>query len=275
MPSCTDYWRPRAIRLPARITNRSSLGKWSLACGYDVKAPKPSNETERLEALRSYHILDTAPEQAYDDLAMLAAQICEAPVALISLVDDARQWFKSKLGLDRGETSRDTAFCAHTILLRQPLIVGDASRDPRFADNALVNGAPHVRFYAGIPLVNAEGSALGALCVIDYRPRRLSLRQREALKALARQVVALLEFRRVSTRLATALEHVRTLEGLLPICSWCKRIRDDHGYWNQVDAYLRDHAGADFTHGICPECLKKQLNREHKKRISNSRLKSS
>jgi GAF domain-containing protein len=155
------------------------------------------------------------------------------------------------------------------------MIVGDASKDARFSDSALVNGSPYIRFYAGIPLVNAEGLALGTLCVIDHRPRRLSLRQREALKALARQVVALLEFRRVSTHLATALEHVKTLERLLPICSWCKRIRDDHGYWNQVDDYLRDHADADFTHGICPECLKKELTKAHRKRNSKSRLKSS
>ena len=243
-------------------------------CSSDVKALKPINETERLEALRDYHILDTAPEQPYDDLAMLAAQICGVPIALISLVDDSRQWFKSKLGLNETETSRDAAFCAHTILLREPLIVRDASKDRRFADNALVNGAPYIRFYAGIPLVNSEGLALGTLCVIDHRPRRLSLPQREALKALARQVVALLDFRRASMRLALALEHAKTLEGLLPICSWCKRIRDDRGYWNQVDTYLREHTSADFTHCICPECLKKQLTRAHKKRNSNALLRN-
>ena len=222
-----------------------------------MKAPPPTNEAERLAALKEYHILDTGTEQSYDDITTLAAHICEVPVAMISLVDEDRQWFKSKVGLEQQQTSRDVAFCAHAILQNEPFVVRDATKDRRFADNALVTGEPHVRFYAGIPLINPEGLALGTLCVVDHQPRRLSAKQQEALQALSRQVMALLELRRVSARLADTLEHVKTLEELLPICAWCKRIRDDKGYWDQVEAYIHKYTGADFTHGICPECLAK------------------
>jgi GAF domain-containing protein len=220
-------------------------------------APLPANEAERLQALKEYHILDTETEQSYDDITTLAAHICGVPIAMISLVDEVRQWFKSKVGVEQQQTPREVAFCAHAIQQAKPFIVRDATRDKRFADNALVTGEPQIRFYAGIPLVNPEGLALGTLCVIDHQPRRLTAEQQKALEALARQVVALLEFRRISNHLAAALDQVKTLQALLPICSWCKRVRDDEGYWNRVETYFHDHIGADFTHGICPECLKK------------------
>ena len=223
-----------------------------------MKAPLPDNEARRLAALREYRILDTAAEQAYDDLTTLAAYLCDAPIAMISLVDESRQWFKSKLGLNEQETPRNVAFCAHAILQSEPLIVRDALKDVRFADSALVTRSPHIRFYAGFPLASLEGFALGTLCAIDRKPRRLSAQQQRAMQALARQVMALLELRRVSARMAEALEHVKTLHGLLPICAWCKRIRDNRGYWSQVEAYIHAHTGADFTHGICPDCLEKQ-----------------
>ncbi len=223
-----------------------------------MKAPKPDNEAQRLEALREYRILDTAAEEAYDDITALAAYVCQTPIAMISLVDESRQWFKSKLGLNQRETPRDVAFCAHAILQTEPLIVKDALKDARFSDSALVTRSPHIRFYAGFPLASPEGFALGTLCAIDRKPRQLSAEQKKAMQALSRQVMALLELRRVSARMAEALEKVRTLHELLPICAWCKRIRDDHGYWNQVEAYIHEHTGADFTHGICPDCLAKQ-----------------
>jgi GAF domain-containing protein len=222
-----------------------------------MKAPLPANEAERLAALKEYHILDTGTEQSYDDITTLAAQICEVPTAMISLVNEDRQWFKSSLGVEQRQTPREVAFCAHAILQDKPFIVRDARKDRRFAGSALVTGEPHIRFYAGIPLVNPEGLALGTLCVIDHQPRRLSVAQQKALQALSRQVMALLESRRVSARLANALEQVKTLQELLPICAWCKRIRDDEGYWNQVEAYFHKYAGADFTHGICPQCIEK------------------
>ena len=223
-----------------------------------MKAPIPDNDAQRLAALREYHILDTEAEEAYDDITALAAYVCNVPIAMISLVDESRQWFKSKLGLNEQETPRDVAFCAHAILQTEPLIVRDALKDSRFADSALVTREPHIRFYAGFPLATPEGFALGTFCAIDRKPRQLSASQKTAMQALSRQVMALLELRRVSSRMAAALEKVKTLHGLLPICAWCKRIRDDHGYWSQVEAYIREHTGADFTHGICPECLEKQ-----------------
>ena len=223
-----------------------------------MKARIPENEAQRLAALRDYHILDTAAEQTYDDITALAAYICEVPIAVISLVDESRQWFKSKHGLTEVETPRDVAFCAHAILQTEPMIVQDALKDTRFADSALVTRSPHIRFYAGFPLATPEGLALGMLCAIDRKPRQLSAEQHHAMQALARQVMALLELRRVSAGLAEALEKVKTLRGLLPICAWCKRIRDDKGYWSQVEKYVHEHTGADFTHGICPECLEKQ-----------------
>jgi GAF domain-containing protein len=222
-----------------------------------MKAPIPGNETQRLAALREYQILDTTTEQTYDDITALAAYLCKVPIAMISLVDESRQWFKSKLGLNERETPRDVAFCAHAILQSEPLIVRDALKDSRFADSALVTRAPHIRFYAGYPLSSPEGFALGTLCAIDRKPRQLSAEQKQAMQSLSRQVMALLELRRVSTRLAEVLENVKTLHGLLPICAWCKRIRDDQGYWSQVEAYVHAHMGADFTHGICPDCFEK------------------
>ena len=230
-----------------------------------MKAPTPNNEAERLAALKEYHILDTGTEQSYDDITALAAYICKVPIAMISLVDEVRQWFKSRVGMDQHQTSRDVAFCAHAILQNEPFTVRDATKDRRFAGSALVTGEPHIRFYAGIPLINPEGLALGTLCVVDHQPRRLSAAQQKALQALSRQVMALLELRRVSTHLADALDHVKTLQGLLPICAWCKRIRDDEGYWNQIEAYFHKATGADFTHGICPECLEKSLPLKRRK----------
>ena len=223
-----------------------------------MKAPLPENEAARLAALREYRILDTGAEETYDDLTALAAYVCKAPIAMISLVDASRQWFKSKVGVSRSETPRDVAFCAHAILQPEPLIVRDALRDTRFSDSALVTRSPHIRFYAGFPLSTPAGLALGTLCAIDRKPRKLTPSQGKAMQALARQVMALLELRRVSGRMAAALERVRTLHGLLPICAWCKRIRDDKGYWSPVETHVHQHSGADFTHGICPDCLKKE-----------------
>jgi GAF domain-containing protein len=237
-----------------------------------MKAPLPSNEAERLAALKAYHILDTGTEQSYDDIIALAAHICRVPIAMISLVDEVRQWFKSRLGVEQQQTPREVAFCAHAILKNGPFIVRDATKDRRFAGSALVTGKPHIRFYAGIPLINPEGLALGTLCVVDHQPRRLSAAQLKALQALSRQVMALLELRRVSTQLADALDRVKTLQGLLPICAWCKRIRDDEGYWDQVEAYFHKSTGAEFTHGICPQCSEKaQTEWQHKQSAAKAK----
>ncbi|MEA5622631.1 GAF domain-containing protein [Nostoc sp. UHCC 0251] len=154
-------------------------------------------ETLRLQALHQYNILDTIYEAAFDDLTRLAAQICGTPIALISLIDESRQWFKSKVGLDRESTSRDLAFCAHAILQpHETLIISDTLLDQRFATNPLVTSDPYIRFYAGAPLITPEGYALGTLCVIDHIPRQMNSEQLEALQALSRQVMAQMELKR-------------------------------------------------------------------------------
>ena len=158
--------------------------------------PLPENESSRLKALSDYAILDTLPEQAFDDLTRLATYICDAPIALISLVDEHRQWFKSRVGLDMTETPREQAFCAHAIINpARAMIINDATLDERFMDNPLVTGEPHIRFYAGAPLVTPDGQAVGTLCIIDRVPHKLTPRQLEILQVLSRQVVAQLEMR--------------------------------------------------------------------------------
>ncbi len=155
----------------------------------NVNYPIPQNEAERLNTLRGYGILDTHPEDRFDDLTRLAALICSTPISLISLVDEDRQWFKSKTGLDVCQTAREEAFCAHAVMSSELLLVPDASRDPRFASNPLVLGELHVRFYAGAPLTAPNGHHLGTLCVMDRVPRELSCEQLEALRILSRQVM--------------------------------------------------------------------------------------
>jgi signal transduction histidine kinase len=159
-------------------------------------APFPPNEDERALSLAHLRILDSAPEQDFDDIVMLASIWCEVPVALVSLVDRERQWFKACVGLDVKETHRDLAFCAHAILApADVLIVEDAKLDSRFQNSALVLGPPHIRFYAGAPIIDDSGHALGTVCVIDTKPRTLTEQQRTALLALARQTASLLQLR--------------------------------------------------------------------------------
>lgn len=160
-----------------------------------IKAIIPDNEDERLRKLYTLNILDTIEDQAYDDLTKLAAEICNTPIALISLIDRDRQWFKSHHGLDARETPRELAFCAHAILDNKIFIVEDSSKDNRFHDNPLVTGEPHVKFYAGAPLILDNNLNLGTLCVIGNEARTISKSQLDALEALARQVVCQLELR--------------------------------------------------------------------------------
>ncbi len=168
--------------------------------------PMPADEEARLAALREYRILDTDPEQAFDDLALLASHVCGTPIALISLVDADRQWFKSKVGLSLKETARNISFCTHTIMQTEALQVSDALEDERFASSSLVQSGPHVRFYAGMPLITPEGHALGAMCVMDHVPRKLSPDQMSALAALSRLTLFQLQLRRDLLHLKDALQ---------------------------------------------------------------------
>ncbi|HTQ63116.1 MAG TPA: GAF domain-containing protein [Candidatus Solibacter sp.] len=179
---------------------------------------KPLNEVARLAALERYAILDTDPEQPFDDLAQLASFICKTPVALISLIDGERQWFKSRVGVTVTETPREVAFCSTAILQSEVLVVPDALEDERFRNNPFVVEDPHIRFYAGAPLINEDGYALGTICVVDLTPRELAPEQRDGLKALSRLVLAQMEFRRNLILLKEALndrskeEHERERE---------------------------------------------------------------
>ena len=209
-----------------------------------------SKERDRLHDLRLYKILDTAAEKAFDDLTRVASAICGTSISLVSFVDKDRQWFKSRHGLEATETPRAYAFCAHAIQGNDMMVVGDARADSRFADNPLVVGAPHIRFYAGMPLVVQGGSALGALCVIDHRPHRLSSTQLDALKVLRDAVVTQLELRK-------ARMDMEQLQGVRPMCAWCRKVRVEDTVeqvttWEPLHQYVLEMNAV--SHGICPEC---------------------
>jgi len=209
----------------------------------EANANNNINEKARVEALRSYRILDTDPEKAFDDLTILASHICETPVALISLIDADRQWFKSRVGVSVSETPREVAFCAKAIQQSELFVVPDATKDPRFSSNPFVVSDPKIRFYAGAPFKSSDGYSLGTLCVVDMVPRQLTASQQNALMALSRQVQAQFELRKNLLELRAALderdraeaerdqtikdlqhalEHVNRLSGLLPACSACE-----------------------------------------------------
>ena len=178
--------------------------------GRTMSAPLPAHEAERLQALADYGLMDTPPEPVFDEIVALASYIFRAPIALIPLLDEKRQWFKARTGLDVTETPREHAFCAHTILDPEGMVVPDALTDHRFASNPLVQGSPGIRFYAGTPLITREGHALGTLCVIDTKPRPpLAPEQKQTLHSLGRHLMAQIEIRHASALLAKALKNRR------------------------------------------------------------------
>src|SRR5579884_2933240 len=177
-----------------------------------MKPPLPPNESERLEILRRYEILDTPPENTFDALTRLASNLCETPIALITFVNSERQWFKSKIGINPKETSREDSFCAHAILQRQPLVIHDTFSDPRFAESPWVASDPHIRFYAGAPLLTSQGHPLGTVCVMDYAPRELRPKQIEGLQTIAHETMMLLELRRQLSDLSRTVHRLREAE---------------------------------------------------------------
>ncbi len=212
-------------------------------------ASLPRDEIARLEALRRYDILDTPPEEQFDDLTHLAAQICGAPISVITLLDQDRQWFKSCVGMEISETSRADSFCSHAILQPELLVVPDATQDERFADNRLVTGEPGLRFYAGMPLVTPSGHALGTLCVLDTEVHQLDEVQQDSLRRLGRHVVTLLEARRdLALRQAAVKaeqEGQRFLQSTLDALSSHLVVLDERGEIIAVNKAWRQFAEAN------------------------------
>ncbi|MFA6920326.1 MAG: diguanylate cyclase [Gallionella sp.] len=245
-------------------------------------APLPDNESERLDALRGYDILDTEPEAEFDGMVQLASSICKTPISAISLIDQDRQWFKAIVGLDAKETSRDLAFCAHAILHKDILVVPDALEDERFFDNPLVAADPKIRFYAGVPLITTDGYPLGTICVIDRVPRELTPEQLLALKALSNHVITQFELRQSHRKINQYYRALRDTEKMLStlinaspdfIC-----FKDGEGHWltaNQsgIDLFRLDagnyHGKTDFelaeqTHDIYREAFRNCLTSDEK-----------
>ena len=212
-----------------------------------MATPRPTDEEERLEVLKEHEILDTPPEREYDDITLLASEICGTPISLISFIDENRQWFKSGVGLHQVETPRDVAFCAHAILDPfETTIVKDATKDERFATNPLVTGEPKIRFYAGAPLLSKENFALGTLCVIDSEPRQLTERQIGALQALARQLSMRLELRRTTRLLQKVNEELKNLSLTDDLTGLYNR----RGFFLHAEQQLRQYRSRPPEHSL-------------------------
>ena len=203
----------------------------------------PANEEQRLAALRSYAILDTERETAFDEITQLASRLLKVPIAAISLIDEHRQWFKSIVGLDASETTRDVSFCGHAIHEASVLVVPDAKNDQRFAANPLVVGDPKIRFYAGAVLRDAQGLALGALCVIDNEPREISEVDQKTLQILASQVVTMITLRREISLRRESESLVRAISDTAPVLLWQSGPKGDCNYINKT---ARDYVGKDL-----------------------------
>ena len=228
---------------------------WATKAGDEPLATLTALDIEeaRVCKLHLYQLLDTPAEAPLDDLTTLAASICEVPISLISLVDTDRQWFKSKHGLTTNETPRAHSFCTHAIESDEIMIVEDATDDTRFVDNPLVTNDPHIRFYAGAPLV-IDGLRLGTLCVIDQVPRRLDETQLRSLATVRDAVVAHIKLAEVSREI-DALHH------LVPVCAWCHSVQDG-GDWRPLYDFV---SAQGVTHSICPTCeTGEQLRRDRR-----------
>ena len=209
-------------------------------------APKPADEDQRLRALKRLHLLDTGAEAEFDALVALAAIAIHTPIALISLVDEGRQWFKARTGLDAAQTSRAVSFCSHGILRSDPMIVCDATRDARFADNPLVTEAPNIRAYLGAPLVMNDGATIGMMCVCAHEPMAWTLSDAERIAELARLTVAAIEKR--AARLHD--EGLRVCAHCLDVCP------PDEETWAPVEDFLKRTGGwsGPLVNALCPAC---------------------
>lgn len=224
-----------------------------------MNSKKDKNGLRRLTTLRRYQILDSVSERTYDDIVTLAAHIFEAPIAAILHLENEAHSLKTAVGVRGAESFllNTRRFCDETMAEPDVMVVEDTICDERFAVNPLVTSGPQIRFYAGAPLARPDGLGLGSLCVMDVRPRRVGRREKEMLQSLARMVMTTMDLHRVSDALASEVLKVKNLSGLLPICSGCKNIRNDGGYWQRVECYVSENSSAEFTHGMCPECAGK------------------
>ena len=208
-------------------------------------------EPARLREIGLYEELNDKSRLVLDELVELAASICETPISLVSIVDRDEQKFWARTGLEATSTPRDWAFCAHTIMEQDMLVVEDATRDERFAENPLVLSDPNIRFYAGAPIGMASGASLGSLCVIDRTPRVLTEPQRKALYVLRNAVVAHLEVSR-------AMRDLKSVEKMIPMCAWCRSVRQDspegegEDEWMPLERYVARNG--NVSHGVCPQC---------------------
>lgn len=218
----------------------------------------PLDDAERLEALRRTGLLDGDPDPTLDRLTRLASRILQAPVSLVTLIDEDRQFFASQVGASepwasRRESPLSYSLCKHVVAERDAMVIPDATKDERVCENDAVSELG-VRAYVGVPLVTAEGHAIGSFCVMDGRPRDWSDDDLEILRDLAMAAMAEIELRMTVRALDEALGRIRTLRGLIPICTSCKNVRDDAGYWQRVEQFVTHHSDATFTHGLCPDC---------------------
>lgn len=226
-----------------------------------MSAPRPENEAERLAAL--YAVAERGSPEHFDDLTYIASQVCEAPIALLTMIGENKQWFRSKIGIDIEETDRDVAFCSHAILYTEPLVVADTTADERFRDNPLVTQPPFVRFYAGAPIAVEGGFNVGTVCVIDTEPRTddaLTEAQLKILQALSRQATQLLGCREDVS--PNPWGGVGSASEAASICAWCSRVQGRVGEWFSISEFLYQRFEVPTTHGICPDCMKSTEDRQ-------------
>lgn len=210
----------------------------------------------RVDALTEYAILDSDPEPRFDALTKILSLALDLPVAVISLVDADREWTKAAYGVAPASLPTEPGFAAEAITSGGLSVIEDVAADPRFAAHPLVTGPRQLRFFVGAPLEIECGHRIGSLWALGPEPRTLLPRETELLRTLAQQVVEMLELRRTEAQLEDAVQRIRTLASLIPICSHCRKVRDDENHWSTLERLVQAKTGSRFTHGICPECVR-------------------